>query len=157
MTVLGNGRHLAVFPYAELEFKGEFADNWEVYTYEAKWVESSWEFWNVPVTAPARMGRKLDRRLERLVKKASRDLGVIDVVRFDIRVDQNERPFIVDVNYNPSLRRDDLDATWESVKCLGWSYADLIETVVAIAYKRVYGRLPDRIRERQLMLMAPSV
>ena len=47
------------------------------------------------------------------------------------------------------------DATIASVKALGWSYEEFMETLIAITYKRVYGRLPDRTRERRFMLAAP--
>jgi D-alanine-D-alanine ligase len=152
ITVLGNGRHIVALPYAGLEFKGEFADNWEVYTYNAKWVQESWEYWNVPVKSPIKTSKILNYRLGKLVNKAFKSLGCRDIARFDIRVDKYERPFIIDINVNPSLKYDELDATWISAHALHWSYPDLIESVVGVTYKRVYGKLPDRIRERQLLL-----
>jgi D-alanine-D-alanine ligase len=154
-TVLGNGRHVICLPLVELKFKGEFKQNWEIYTYEAKWVEESWEFWAVPVKL-AVLPARLEKRIEAMAVKAYRQLGCRDIARFDIRVDERDRLYIVDVNFNPSLRRDELDATWVAAKALDWSHGELIENVVAIAYKRVYGKLPDRVRERQYLLAAPS-
>jgi D-alanine-D-alanine ligase len=152
VTMIGNGKHVVALPYSELEFVGEFADNWDVYTYNAKWEPESWEYWNVPVKSPAPVNKVLDKRIEKMTKKAFAALGCRDVVRFDLRVNRDEKPFIIDVNANPSLKCDELDATWKSAQALDWSYADLIETIVGITYKRGYGKMPDRIRDRQLLL-----
>ena len=70
----------------------------------------------------------------------------------DVRLDDKDRPYIIDANANPSLAMAELEATWRSAKALGWSYEDLVETVVAVAYRRKFGKLPDRISERQLLL-----
>src|SRR3990167_3906652 len=62
VTVLGNGRHVVTLPYCEVGFGGEFADNWNVYTYEAKWDKQSWEYWSARAYAPAKLSRKLDAK-----------------------------------------------------------------------------------------------
>ena len=155
ITLLGNNRHVVALPACEVSFGGEFADNWNVYTYEAKWDKKSWEYWDARVDAPAKLPRKLDEKLERLAVKAYRAFGCRDIARIDMRLDEKNRPFIVDVNMNPSLNYyDKQDATLASVYALDWTYEQFVETLVAITYKRVYGRLSDRIRERQLLLEA---
>lgn len=156
VTVIGNGRHIVCLPFSELNFKGEFADNWNVYTYDAKWEKESWEYWNVRVSAPARVHKKLSKKIEKLSLAAYRAFGCRDIARMDIRIDEKEIPYVVDVNMMPSLNKfDDEDATLESVKALGWSYDEFLETVIAMTYKRVYGRLPKLIRERHFLLSAP--
>lgn len=152
VTVLGNGRHVVTLPACEVMFGGEFADNWSVYTYAAKWDKESWEYWDARTVVP-KVSRVLEKRLLRAALKAYRVLGCRDIARIDIRVNGKLRPQVVDVNMNPSLNQlDDQDATVRSAEALGWSYEDLVETVVAVVYKRVYGRLPDRVRERGLLL-----
>lgn len=153
VTLIGNGRHVVALPECEIGFEGEFADNWNVYTYEAKWDKQSWEYWDARVRCPVKLGRELSARVQREAVRAYRAFGCRDVARIDLRVDEKKRVFVVDVNMNPSLNRyDRQDATIRSAEALDWSYEQLIETLVAITYKRVYGRLPDRIRERQLLL-----
>jgi len=156
VTVIGNGRKAVTLPYCEISFGGEFKDNWDVYTYDAKWEEKSWEFWSAKAHAPAKLKRKVDEKIEKLALRAYKAFGCRDVARLDIRLDSKDRPYIVDVNMNPSLNYyDDQDATIKSVEAMGWSYSEFIETLVAITYKRVYGRLPDRVRERHFLLAAP--
>lgn len=158
VTMLGNGRHAVALPPCEVVFGGEFADNWDVYTYNAKWEKETWEYWDARIIAPAQVSKVLDKRLERLALRAYRVFGCRDIARMDMRVDSKDVPYIVDVNMNPSLNNyDDQDATTASVRTIGWSYADFVETIVAITYKRVYGRLPDRTRSRQFLLASPGV
>jgi D-alanine-D-alanine ligase len=157
VTVIGNNRHVVTLPYTEIEFQGSFADNWNVYTYDAKWEEKSWEYWDARIHSPALMSKKLAAKIEKLVLKTYRAFGCRDFARFDIRVDEKkETPYVVDINLCPSINQsDDQDATTLSVKALGWSYEEFVETLVAISYKRVYGKLPDRTRHRGLLLSAP--
>jgi len=157
ITIIGNNRRLVTLPACEVEFMGEFADNWDVYTYNAKWEKSTWEYWQARVVSPIKMAKKETDKLEKLALKAYKGFGCRDIARMDIRFDPKRgKGYIVDVNMNPSLNKyDDQDATIASVRALGWSYEDFIETLIAITYKRVYGRLPDRTRARQFMLSAP--
>ncbi len=159
ITILGNRRHKVALPACEIEFGGEFADNWDVYTYNAKWEKSSWEYWQARVSASARLARKDLGKLEKLALKAYRGFGCKDIARMDIRCDdKGHKAYIVDVNMNPSLNRfDDQDATLASALALGWSYEEFIETLIAITYKRIYGRLPDRTRTRQFLLASPTI
>jgi D-alanine-D-alanine ligase len=156
VTMLGNGDHVVALPICEIVFGGEFADNWPVYTYEAKWEKESWEYWSARVHAPAVISDKLSKKVEKLAIKTFKEFGCRDVARVDIRVDDKERPYVVDLNISPSLNGgDEEDASIKSAEALGWSYEEFIEKIVAITYKRIYGALPDRIRERHFLLSAP--
>ena len=152
VTVIGNSRHAIPMPYAQVNFKGEFKDNWNVFTHNAKWNYASWEHWDAPLFCPVVLPRKLMTKIDELAKSAYKVFGCVDVVRFDIRLDDQDNPFILDFNVNPHLGKDEESECWRSAKALGWSYADMIETLIAITYKRHFKRLPDRLRERQFML-----
>jgi len=145
VTIIGNDRHVVTLPPCEIAFGGEFADNWDVYTYEAKWEKQSWEYWDARASV-AKINRDLDIKLEKIAKKTFRAFGCRDIVRLDIRVDKHNRPYVIDLNINPSLNRHEQDATIVSMEEVGWSYEQLIETLVAVCYKRVYGKLPHSIK-----------
>lgn len=154
VTVIGNGNHLAVLPYVEVEFGGEFKDNWSLYSYDAKWNESSWEYWDGSVHISLDVSEKLQKKIDAHLKKAFRAFNCRDIARFDVRVDDKERPYIIDMNQNPGIDFHNNEETWISARSMGWSYADFIETLIGITYKRHYGKLPDRARERQFLLAA---
>lgn len=152
VTVVGNNRHIIPLPYAQVNFKGEFKDNWNVYSHNAKWVSSSWEFWDAPLLCPVVLSKKIMNEIDELVKRAYKALGCVDIIRFDVRLDNKNVPYIIDANINPHIGFDEESECWRSVKAMGWTYPEMIETLVAICYKRHFKRLPDRLRERQFML-----
>lgn len=153
VTVLGNGKNIFTLPNCEIGFGGEFKNNWDVYTYEAKWDKKSWEYWDARVKSPVKLNKKLEEQIQKLSIKAYKAFGCRDVARMDMRIDNKNKPMIIDVNMNPSLNYyDEEDATLASMRALGWSYDQFIQTILAITYKRVYKKLPDRIRDRQLLL-----
>ena len=138
VTVMGNGKHIHALPLCEILFAGKFMKNWSVYSYDAKWEKKSWEYTDARVLAPAKMDTVLVKNIQELAVKAYRAFKCIDIVRMDVRVDENNIPYIVDLNMNPSLNYyDKQDATLASVYALGWTYEHFIEVLVAIAYKRI--------------------
>lgn len=137
VSIIGNGNKLKVFPYCEIGFGGKFNKNWNVYTYKAKWDQKSWEYWDAHIVAPAKISADLHKKIKRIVLKAYRAFNCRDIARFDIRINENEKAFIVDVNMNPSINYfDKEDATLASIYALGWTYDQFIETLVKIIYKR---------------------
>jgi D-alanine-D-alanine ligase len=138
VSILGNGDRLIVFPFCEIGFKGKFASHWSVYTYDAKWAKKTWEYADARVDAPAKITRKLATRIKTLSVRAYRAFKCRDIARIDVRVDEKETPFLVDVNMNPSINYyDDQDATLASVYALGWTYDQFIERLLAITYARL--------------------
>lgn len=156
VTVIGKGKHILCLPFTEIEFKGEYLDNWNVYSHNAKWNETSWEYWNARDACPARINRQTNKVVEELVVKAFKVLQCRDVCRFDVRLNDHGIPYIIDLNICPDLSYSEETETWRSAKALDWSYAEFIETLVAITFKRHYGRLPNRMRERNFLLTAKA-
>lgn len=157
VTVLGDHSRAVTLPFVEIDFRGEFNDNWNIYSFNAKWKSDSWENWNAVSVCPARVSKKLWKDIDRLTRRAFKALGCCDIVRFDVRVDERtNKPFIIDLNILPGIRKNMEEECWRSARALGWSYEDFVETLVAIAYRREYGRLPNRMRERQLLLQRVS-
>jgi D-alanine-D-alanine ligase len=152
ITVIGNKRHVIPLPYVLVDYKGEYRDNWPLLSHNAKWDTHTWEYWDSKQICPVVYHKKIMDNIDNLVKTAFKVLGCVDIVRFDIRLDQKYNPYIIDTNINPHLGYFDQSECWQSAMALGWTYADFIETLVAICYKRHFKRLPDRLRERQFML-----
>jgi D-alanine-D-alanine ligase len=140
VSIVGNGTHLTVLPYCEIGFSGKFNNHWNVYTYDAKWTKSTWEYADARVQAPAKIPVGLQKKIKTLAVKAYRVFKCRDIARFDVRLDAGGTPFLVDVNMNPSINYyDDQDATLASVYALGWTYDQFIEKLLTTTYSRVYG------------------
>jgi len=157
VTMIGNGKTAQVLPVAELIYGGEYNNNWPIYSFNAKWKEGTWEYRNIKLVCPADLHPKLNRKIINLAKKTFMNLKIRDVVRMDMRIDdRNDNVYVIDINASPNLSKIEYEGTYLSARALGWSYEDMIETIVAVTYRRVFGKMPDRIRERQLMLMTAN-
>lgn len=156
-TVIGNQRHNVVLPYIEVEFNGEFENNWTVYTYDAKWEENTWEYWDTKEKIVLKLEKDLDKRVQDIAKKAFKVSNCKDIARIDIRIDERNRPYVVDVNSSPSMNPLRQSPSVRSAEALGWTYDELVETLVVVCYKRNYGKMPDRLRERELLLNMPRM
>jgi D-alanine-D-alanine ligase len=152
VTVVGSEKNCAVLPYCEIDFRGEYQDNWNVFSYEAKWTPRSWEYWDCSMLCPVVLPKKVEKEIDKLVTTAFKKLRCCDIVRFDLRLDEKNRPWIIEINVLPGMEKAENEECWRSAKAIGWEYEQMIETVVAIAYKRVYGRLPERVADRSLLL-----
>lgn len=138
VTIIGNGNQLIVLPLCEIGFLRKFKKNWSVYTYKAKWDKKSWEYWDARVSAPAKMPVSLTDKIKKIATNAYKGFHLRDIARFDVRVDTQGNPFIIDVNTNPSLNvYDTEDATIASVKAYHWTYDHFIKTLVGITFGRV--------------------
>ena len=138
VTMLGNGANTIVLPFCEIGFKGKFSRHWHVYTYDAKWAKQTWEYDDARVQAPAHIPEAVQNKIKTLATGAYIKLQCRDIARFDIRVNKNGTPYIIDVNMNPSINVYDLqDATLASVYAAGWTYDAFIEKLLAITYKRL--------------------
>ena len=64
-----------------------YVDNWDVLTFNAKWNDRTWEYWDSPLVCPVVFSKKIMTGIDNLVKRAFKILNCVDVVRFDIRLD----------------------------------------------------------------------
>ncbi len=131
-TVVGNGKRLDVWPLSEYKFESA---GWGIYSYDAKWDESSSEYKGVKLESPALLDLGTRLKIEKLAKEAFIAFGCRDYVRFDMRV-RGKDVYILDINVNPSLTQEEFDATWSSAQALGLDYGKMIETLVSVATRR---------------------
>ena len=96
-----------VLPPAEIDFSAFPADKPKIVNYAAKWDESTFEFQNTPrrFAFPA-SDQPLLAELCRLAIRSWEVFGLRGYVRVDFRVDQQARPWILEINTNPCLSPD---------------------------------------------------
>jgi D-alanine-D-alanine ligase len=88
----------------------------------------------VSYECPAPLPPAVTARVEKATFAAYRALGCRDIARVDFRV-RDGVPFFLEVNPLPGLNPDDSDLVILA-NLAGWSYAELIETIVNEALKR---------------------
>lgn len=96
-----------VLPPAEIEFTDWPCDKPRIVGYSAKWHGDAPEFQGTP--RRFKFPKRDERLLRKLSKLAARCWEIFDLrgyARVDFRVDERNRPWIVDVNVNPCLSPD---------------------------------------------------
>lgn len=95
-----------VLPPAEIDFS-DFPDSlYPIVGYRAKWVADSFEFRHTPRRFPDRLNPGLARDLQETAAACFHLLGLRDYGRVDMRVDDRNRVYVLEVNANPCLSPD---------------------------------------------------
>jgi D-alanine-D-alanine ligase len=94
---------LRVLPISEIEFVSDDPGYWPIVTYDAKWKPGTLDYEATPPVYSPEVPPRLRARLERLAKQAFRVLGCRDYARVDFRVKPPAKPYILEVNPNPSF------------------------------------------------------
>ena len=135
VSILGGSEaDVQVLPLSRSIFKGLPEGYWHILTYEAKWS-------NLPIyqnIVHQRPADGLGKKLESLITEMSLDayllLGCSDYGIVDIRVDDHNNPYVLEVNPNPPL---DPNACLPAVaKLLGMDYGRLLEEIIRMAIGR---------------------
>jgi D-alanine-D-alanine ligase len=129
-----NGRP-RVLPIPEMQFHNWPADRPRVVGYEAKWAEESHESLNtVRQFGLDKSDPPLSAKLMTLAEAAWRLFGLRGFARVDFRVDEEGRPFILELNPNPCLEPGAGFAAASAQA--GMSYADIVEKIIAAGVGR---------------------
>jgi D-alanine-D-alanine ligase len=84
-------------------------------------------------TGPAKLTKKLEKRLINLSKEIYRLLGMSGYARLDYRVTETEEAYLLEANPNPQIARDEDFAL--SAKHIGLEYPALIEQLMQFGMK----------------------
>jgi D-alanine-D-alanine ligase len=125
---------LVVMPAAEVVFEYPPGDShWSVYSYEAKWNESSVEFKSSRLVGGMTLPSPLRERVEEICLATYRLVGLRDYGRVDLRVTPDGEPYVLEVNPNPHLNSLELV---ECLKAMGLDFGGFVRGLVANALRR---------------------
>ena len=134
VTVLGNGDNATPLPISEIVFGPLFNDKYKIVDFTAKWEEDTQRYKETTGVCPADLPKKVTEQVQELALTAFVATGCNDVARVDIRLDQNDRPFILEVNANPGI--GPTDGATRSAKAAGLTYGQFLEKIVQMAISR---------------------
>jgi D-alanine-D-alanine ligase len=107
LSLLAKGRDVEVLPPAEILFSAFPPGKPRIVGYAAKWLPDSFEYEHTPRSFQfAASDRELLGELESLARRCFEIFGLRGYARVDFRVDERGRPWILEVNANPSLSPD---------------------------------------------------
>ncbi len=107
LSLLQTDGSVRVLPPAEIVFEGFGKDRPRIVDYRAKWETDSYEYHHTPrrFDFPGQ-DRPLLSRLQTLALRCWDLFGLTGYARVDFRVDEKNRPWVLEVNANPCLSPD---------------------------------------------------
>jgi D-alanine-D-alanine ligase len=129
------GSRLRALPLAEVDYSALPADIPPIMSYAAKWLENTTEYQKTRVLCPAGVEPELARRISSVAVQAFRAVGGRGYGRVDMRLDEFNEPFVLEVNCNPCL--DESMGLARSAEIAGISYAQLLQIIVRVALERI--------------------
>jgi len=131
--VLGNDR-LETSPVWEvfMENLREGAPN--IYTSRVKW-DTSYQRKIGLRTGPAELSEKKAAEIDRLARRLYKALGLSGYARIDLRLDEEERPWVLEANPNPDLcYGEDFAESFEK-KPRGYSYLEIVQRIINLGLR----------------------
>jgi D-alanine-D-alanine ligase len=143
LSLLETDGFLRVLPPAEIVFEGFGRDRTRIVDYRAKWDTDSYEYRHTPrrFDFPVQ-DRPLLRRLEALAIDCWNIFGLAGYARVDFRVDEKNRPWVLEVNANPCLSPDAGFAA--ALSEAGIPYQEAVQCILASATRRGHNKFEAR-------------
>ena len=131
VSLLEGGTGVQVLPLAEMLFVGYAASKPRIVGYSAKWREDSYEYHHTP----RRFGCERDEpalatRLSDLARQCWKLFDLKGYARVDFRVDEQGRPWVLEINANPCLSPD--AGFMAAAREAGFSAADVLARIVDV-------------------------
>jgi len=122
-----------ILPIAEIEFRDFSQEQFAIVDYAAKWqVESNEYQQTVRCFNNAAADARLFNQLQELALVCWRTFSASGYARLDVRVDQQGKPWVLELNINPSLAPDAGFAA--AAAQAGYDYAQIINQVIKSGY-----------------------
>lgn len=134
VTLIGNGADLQILPIHEIDFAAMPPDRPRIVSYAAKWDEAHVDYIGTKPVPLRNASPELVANVERVARGAWDALGLRDYGRIDLRVDDANVPWVIDVNPNPDISPD--AGVARAAAMAGLSYPQLIARVAEVAYRR---------------------
>lgn len=133
ISILGNKR-LQSFPVREMEFRNMPAGMPRFATFKAKWDENYRKKWGIVNGFATGLAAEMSEKMVNVCKKAYRSLNLDGYARFDCRLTDAGKLYIVEANGNPELAQGDEFA--EAAQKAGMSYDILLDRILRLAFAR---------------------
>lgn len=137
VAIVGSDEVIAL-PISEIDFSTMPQGYQHIVSYEAKWMPDSVEFKSTVPICPAKISRRLEQKIQNTAIKAYQAMQCRDYARVDMRVDKTGNVFVLEVNPNPDLSPSGSGFA-RSATAFGWTYGQLINSIVQSALKRRLG------------------
>ena len=133
VSVLGNDPPV-VLPIIEFDFSEVPSGYPSIISYEAKWAPLQEAYHRVHSVCPAKLPKRVQKKVEEVALRAYQVTGCRDYARVDIRLDTQDRIYILEVNPNPDLTES--VSFMESAEKAGMRFSETLRRIVEFALQR---------------------
>ncbi len=137
VAVLGNDPPI-VLPPIEFDFSEVPEGHPHIISYAAKWDPMQEIFHRVGSICPAPLSKRAQKRVDDAALAAYQATGCRDYARLDIRLNQKNEPFVLEVNPNPDLTEG--VSFMQSAEEAGYTFSRTLRMIVEFAMDRRKGR-----------------
>ena len=127
--VMGNHR-LRVFPVWEMQFSKMPDGVHHIATERVKWSIKYQEKYGIKTSETKDLPDDLRARVTHLCRRVYRALDLSGYARIDLRLDKENKVYVLEANPNPQIARGEDFA--ESAKAAGLSYKDLLQRILSL-------------------------
>ncbi|MDD4869732.1 MAG: GNAT family N-acetyltransferase [Kiritimatiellae bacterium] len=106
ISVIQDGNNIKIMPIAEIDFSGFEPGRPRIVDYAAKWLKDTFEYKNTSRIIPALVSEEVAGKIRTIVLKTWQTLECQDFIRVDMRMDDNEQIYVLEVNANPDISPD---------------------------------------------------
>lgn len=131
-SVIGNSE-LTVLPISEIAYSMP-AGMPNILTFSSKWDPQSIDYDCTKVTCPAKIDAKLKQQIIDTTLSTFKLTGCRGYARVDLRLDNEGRIQVIEINPNPDISPDAGAA--RQAKAAGMSYSQFIEKILLLAFER---------------------
>lgn len=144
VAVLGNDGDGRVLPIVELDFGTLPEGAKPIYSFESKWIWDTRENQLALYQCPAQCSAELQQQIEEITLAAFRTLRCRDWARIDVRCDEDDTPYILEVNPLPGVLPDPRYNSCypKAARAAGLSFDEVILAVLRAAAERHDVRVP---------------
>ena len=139
VSVIGNDPP-EVLPMIEIDFSELPSDHPNIISYDAKWNPLVESFHRVHSVCPAKLSKRLEKKVKTVAHEAYKITGCKDYARLDIRIRKDNRVFVLEVNPNPDLTVG--VSFMESAEQTGLSFGKTLSKIVECALSRPAPSIP---------------
>ncbi len=123
-----------VLPISEISFAGLPEDFPNIVTYDGKWTEGSVYYNHTKPVCPAELSERLRKNINMTALASYDAMNCRDYARVDIRLNNEDVPYVIEVNPNPDISSDSGFA--RAAAAAGINYDDLLYTIANFALIR---------------------
>lgn len=134
VAVFINNGSTEVLPISEIVFHDFPEGVPRIMSYKAKWIENAEEYRKTVGVCPSQLPEDMTETVKSIAHKCVNIFGCRDYARVDMRLDQNNQPYVIEVNANPDISPG--AGFMRSFSASGRTYEDFVKSVLEWTLER---------------------